>query len=77
MSVVVGEPNEGETMIQILVRCNGQVDRAESDTPEGAILAARTMFDETYGANAGAFNPVVTFIGPDGFTTTLKAGRKP
>ncbi len=64
-------------MIEITVTCNGHADFAEAETAEGAILAARTLFDEAYEREGGAFQPRIVLRLTDDTTITLREGRKP
>ena len=64
-------------MIGVTVACNRHEDLAEADTAEGALLAARTLFDEAYERWGGAFQPRIIFHLPDGRIITFPPGRKP
>jgi hypothetical protein len=64
-------------MIAVEVRCNGRLDRAEADSPEAAVYAARVLWAEAYETWAGAFRPDVLFRGPDGAVITIERGRRP
>ena len=61
-------------MIEVTVTCNGRIDRAEVDSCEAAHVAASTLYDEAYRANAGAFTPRVAYH-VDGRLVAAKEGR--
>lgn len=66
-------------MIEVLVIRAGLTDRAEADTPENALCAARTLFDEAWQRCAvqGATRSITTVFVVDGTHCRTVEGRRP